>query len=79
MAKVPVDFSGARNITTGELRAVLASIADDLASIKAALSNVIAKYNAHLGASGLHYNGTAGVTDTTNTATDSLVITTTKE
>ncbi|HHV62115.1 MAG TPA: hypothetical protein GXX51_05695 [Firmicutes bacterium] len=78
MVKVPSDFSGARNITSGELRAVLESIADDLASIKAVLSDFIAKYNAHLGATGLHYNGTAGVTDQANTATDSLVIKTTK-
>lgn len=57
---------------------MLSGIADDLANIKVALSAFIAKYNAHLAASGMHYNGTAGVTDTVNTATDNLVITTTK-
>jgi len=64
-----------------DLATALRDIADDLAAVKDLVNDLKAKYNAlvdlvneikadynaHCAAAGLHYDGTASVTDTTNT------------
>ncbi|MGE5528067.1 MAG: hypothetical protein ACM3X6_02865 [Patescibacteria group bacterium] len=49
-----------------KLHKLLNDIAADLAALTTVVNDLRAKHDAHAGATDMHYNGSAGVTDTVN-------------
>jgi hypothetical protein len=72
--KIPKNIGeGGSHVLTSKTKDILYAIYNDIKALKTAVETLNTKYNAHLGAASMHYNGTASVTDTTNTIVTTTV------